>query len=173
MPYSYRDYIASVSEGWRGVGEAVRILVVLGAVITFICFFWILSFYSTIIIAKYIDDNSNSFIDIDDFDSDDNGADIEESNDNSRDPTIPLSNRGGIPLNTIDEEDKGLIFGLIPKKTKGGTGILLIRQRIQGLYQLDRRDSLFKVIKDLGSYTLLYIRLEKRLFQADRFLALL
>jgi hypothetical protein len=58
-------------------------------------FFWILSFYSTLIIAEYIDDNSDSFIDIDDFDSDDDGADIEELNDNNRDPTIPLSNKKG------------------------------------------------------------------------------
>ena len=113
-------------------------------------FFWILSFYSTLIIAEYIDDNRDSFIDIDDFDSDDDGADIEELNDNNRDPTIPLSNRGGTPLNTIDEEEEGPIFGPTPKKTGRGTGILSIGQRIQGLYQLDRGDPLFKVIEDSG-----------------------
>jgi hypothetical protein len=100
--------------------------------------------------AEYIDDNSDSFVDIDDFDSDDDGADIEEPNDNDGDPTIPLSNRGGTPLNTIDEEDEGPIFGPAPKKTGRGTGILSIRQRIQGLYQLDRGDPLFKVIEDSG-----------------------
>ena len=84
--------------------------------------------------AEYIDDNGDSFVDIDDFDSDDNGADIEEPDDNDGDPTIPLSNIGGTPLNTIDEEDKGPIFGPIPKKTGRGTGILSIGQRIQGLY---------------------------------------
>jgi hypothetical protein len=84
--------------------------------------------------AEYINDNGNSFVNIDDFDLDDDGADIEEPNDNDRDPTIPLSNRGGTPLNTIDEEDEGPIFGPAPKKTRRGTGILLIRQRIQGLY---------------------------------------
>jgi hypothetical protein len=80
--------------------------------------------------AEYINDNGDSFVDIDDFDSDDDGADIKEPNDNNRDPTIPLSNRGGTPLNTIDEEDEGPIFGPTPKKTRRGTGILLIRQRI-------------------------------------------
>jgi hypothetical protein len=126
----------------------VRIPVVLSTVITFICFFWILFFYSTLIITEYINDNSDSFIDIDDFDSDDDGADIEEPNDNDKDPIIPLSNRGDTPLNTIDKEEEGLIFSLILKKTRRGTGILLIKQRIQGLYQLDRRDPFFKVIKD-------------------------
>jgi hypothetical protein len=79
-----------------------------------------------VIMAKYIDDNGDSFVDINDFDSDDNGADIKEPDDNNRDPTIPLSNIGGTPLNTIDEEDKGPIFSPIPKKTGRGTGILLI-----------------------------------------------
>jgi hypothetical protein len=86
------------------------------------------------IITKYINDNSDSFIDIDDFNSDDDGANIKEPNDNDGDPTIPLSNRGGTPLNTINKEDEGPIFGPAPKKTRRGTGILLIRQRIQGLY---------------------------------------
>ena len=90
-------------------------------------FFWILSFYSTLIIAEYINDNSDSFIDIDDFDSDDDGADIKEPNDNDGDPTIPLSNKGGTPLNTIDEEEEGLIFSLILKKTRRGTGIFSIK----------------------------------------------
>jgi hypothetical protein len=87
-----------------------------------------------VIIAEYIDNNSDSFINIDDFNLDDNGADIKEPDDNNRDPTILLSNIGGTPLNTINEEDKGPIFGPISKKTRRGTGILLIRQRIQGLY---------------------------------------
>jgi hypothetical protein len=79
------------------------------------------------IIAEYINDNSNSFVNIDDFDLDNNGANIEELNDNNGDPIILLSNRGGIPLNIINKEDKGPIFGPILKKTRRGTGILLIR----------------------------------------------
>jgi hypothetical protein len=84
--------------------------------------------------AKYINNNSNSFVNINDFDLDDDGANIKELNDNNKDPTIPLSNRGGTPLNTINKEDKGLIFGPILKKTRRETGILLIKQRLQGLY---------------------------------------
>jgi hypothetical protein len=80
--------------------------------------------------AKYINNNGNSFININNFDSDDNKANIKEPDDNDGDPTIPLSNIGGTPLNTINEEDKGPIFGPIPKKTRRGTGILSIGQRI-------------------------------------------
>jgi hypothetical protein len=80
--------------------------------------------------AEYIDDNSDSFININDFDLDDDGANIKEPDDNNRDPTIPLSNIGGTPLNTIDEEDEGPVFGPILKKTRRGTGILSIGQRI-------------------------------------------
>jgi hypothetical protein len=54
--------------------------------------------------AKYIDDDGDSFVDIDGFVSDDNGANIREPNDNNGDPTIPLSNA---TLETIFEEDKG------------------------------------------------------------------
>jgi hypothetical protein len=56
-------------------------------------------------------------------------------------------------LETIEEEDKEddrPELGPKPKKTRRGTGILTIRQRIQGLYQLDQGDPLFKVIKDSG-----------------------
>jgi hypothetical protein len=83
-----------------------------------------------VIMAEYIDDNGNSFVNINDFNSDDDGANIKEPDDNDRDPIIPLSNIGGTPLNTIDKEDKGPIFGPIPKKTGRGTRILSIRQRI-------------------------------------------
>jgi hypothetical protein len=82
-----------------------------------------LSFYPMVIMAKYFDDNGDSFVDINDFDLDDAGANIKEPDDNNRDPTIPLSNIGGIPLNTIDEEDEGPVFGPIPKKTRRGTRI--------------------------------------------------
>jgi hypothetical protein len=100
--------------------------------------------------AEYIDDDGDSFVNIDDFDSDDDGADIREPNDNNGDPTIPLSDT---PLETIFEEHEGEDrpeFGPQPKKTGRGTGILSIGQRIQGLYQLERGDPLFKVIKDFG-----------------------
>ena len=76
-------------------------------------FILLLSFYSAVIIddSEFIDDNGDSFIDIDEFDSDDDGADIEEPNDNNKDLIILLSNIKGTLLNTIDEEDKGRIFG--------------------------------------------------------------
>ena len=66
-------------------------------------FFWILSFYSTLIIAEYIDDNSDSFIDIDDFDSEDEGTDVDELKDDDADLIILLSNT---LLKTIIEEDE-------------------------------------------------------------------
>jgi hypothetical protein len=80
--------------------------------------------------AKYINNNSNSFININDFNLDDDGANIKEPDNNNRDPTILLFNIRGTPLNTINKEDKGPIFSSILKKTKRGTRILLIRQRI-------------------------------------------
>jgi len=58
-----------------------------------------------VIMAKYINNNSDSFININDFDLDNNRA-------------------------TINEEDKGPIFSPILKKTRRGTRILLIGQRI-------------------------------------------
>jgi hypothetical protein len=142
----------------------VRILVVL-VFPEYYLFILLLPLYLVVIIddSEFIDDNGDSFINIDEFDSDDDGADIKEPNDNDRDPTIPLSNIQGTPLDTIDEEDEGPIFGPIPKKTRRGTGILSIGQRIQGLYRLDRGDPVFKVIKDSGVSKLLYIRLERRL----------
>jgi hypothetical protein len=99
----------------------------LGAITIFICLFWLLFFYSIVIIAKYIDNNSNSFVNIDDFNLDNNGANIEEPNNYNKDPTILLSNIGGTPLNIINEEDKGPIFSLILKKTRRGIKILLIK----------------------------------------------
>jgi hypothetical protein len=127
----------------------VRILVVL-VFPEYYLFILLLSLYLAVIIddSEFINDNSDSYINIDEFDSDDNRADIKEPNNNNRDPTIPLSNIQGTPLDTIDEEDKGPIFSPIPKKTRRGTGILSIKQRIQGLYQLNHRDPVFKVIKD-------------------------
>ena len=53
--------------------------------------------------ANYIDDNGDSFVDIDDFDSEDEGADLNCPEDDDSDPTIPLSST---PLGTILEEDE-------------------------------------------------------------------
>jgi hypothetical protein len=52
--------------------------------------------------AEYIDDNGDSFVDIDDFDSEEEGADLDCPEDDDSDPTIPLSNT----LGTIIEEDE-------------------------------------------------------------------
>jgi hypothetical protein len=61
--------------------------------------------------AKYIDNNGDSFININDFNSEEEGADLDCLDDDDSDPTIPLSNT---PLDTILEEDKegdGLVYG--------------------------------------------------------------
>jgi hypothetical protein len=77
----------------------VRILVVL-VFPEYYLFILLLPLYLVVIIddSEFIDDNGDSFINIDEFDSDDDGADIKEPNDNDRDPTIPLSNIQGTPL---------------------------------------------------------------------------
>jgi hypothetical protein len=80
-----------------------------------------------VIMTKYINDNSDSFININDFDLDNNRANIKEPDDYNKDPTILLSDIGGTPLNTINKEDKGPIFSPVLKKTGRGTRILLIR----------------------------------------------
>jgi hypothetical protein len=53
--------------------------------------------------TEYIDDNGDSFVDINDFDLEDEGADVNELEDDNADPTIPLSNT---PLDIIIEEDE-------------------------------------------------------------------
>jgi hypothetical protein len=53
--------------------------------------------------ANYINDNRDSFVDINDFDLEDEGADLNYLEDDNSDPTIPLSST---PLGTILEEDK-------------------------------------------------------------------
>jgi hypothetical protein len=53
--------------------------------------------------AKYINNNGDSFVNINNFDLEGEGADLECLKDNNSDPTIPLSNT---PLETILEEDK-------------------------------------------------------------------
>jgi hypothetical protein len=96
--------------------------------------------------ATPFDNSDDSFINIDDFDLDNKGADIREPDDDNADLTLPLS---ATPLETIkEEEDNGPKLGPKPKKTRRGTVTLTIGQRIQGLYQLDRGDPFFKVIKD-------------------------
>jgi hypothetical protein len=52
--------------------------------------------------AEYIDDNGDSFVDINDFDLEEEGADLDCLEDDDSDPTIPLSNT----LGTIIEEDE-------------------------------------------------------------------
>jgi len=56
-----------------------------------------------VIIAEYIDDNGDSFVNINDFDSEEEGADLNCPEDDDFDPIIPLSNT---PLGTIIEEDE-------------------------------------------------------------------
>jgi hypothetical protein len=61
--------------------------------------------------ANYIDDNGDSFVDIDDFDLEDEGANLNCLEDNDSDPTILLSST---PLGTILEEDEeadGPVYG--------------------------------------------------------------
>jgi hypothetical protein len=53
--------------------------------------------------AEYINNSEDSFVDINDFDLEEEGADLECLEDDNSDPTIPLSNT---PLGTIIEEDK-------------------------------------------------------------------
>jgi hypothetical protein len=53
--------------------------------------------------TEYIDDNRDSFIDIDDFDSEDEGTDVDELKDDDADLIILLSNT---LLKTIIEEDE-------------------------------------------------------------------
>jgi hypothetical protein len=45
-----------------------------------------------ILLNTLLDNDYNGFVDIDEYDSDDEGADVREPNDNDCDPTIPLSN---------------------------------------------------------------------------------
>ena len=53
--------------------------------------------------AEYIDDNGDSFIDIDDFNSKDKRADVDELDNNDSDLIISLSNT---LLRTIIKEDE-------------------------------------------------------------------
>jgi hypothetical protein len=75
--------------------------------------------------ATPFDNSDDSFVDIDDFDSEDKGADVREPDDNNANPTLPLLDT---PLETIEEEeeDNGPELGLKLKKGWRGTGILTI-----------------------------------------------
>ena len=78
--------------------------------------------------AKYINNNGDSFVNIDDFNLEEQGADLKCPEDDDSDPTILLSNT---PLGTIIEEDeKGDRPIYSPQQKRG----LFIRQRIQALY---------------------------------------
>jgi hypothetical protein len=89
-----------------------------------------LFFYFIIILTEYINNNSNSFINIDDFNLDNNRANIKEPDNYNKDLIISLFNIKSTFLNIINNEDKRPIFNSILKKTKRGIKILLIRQRI-------------------------------------------
>jgi hypothetical protein len=86
----------------------------------------IIVFYLTVNIATSFNSNNNSFVNLDDFNSDDEGANVREPDHNNNNPIIPLSN---IPLKTIFKEDKEdkPEFGPKPKKIRRGTEILTIK----------------------------------------------
>ena len=77
--------------------------------------------------AEYIDDNGDSFVDINDFDSEEEGADLDCLEDDDSDPTIPLSNTLGTIIEEDEEGDRP-IYGPQQKRE------LSIRQRIYALY---------------------------------------
>jgi hypothetical protein len=77
--------------------------------------------------ATPFDNSDNSFVNINDFDLDNEGANIREPDDDDTDPILPLL---ATPLETIeeeDEEDNGPKLGPKPKKTGRGTVTLTIR----------------------------------------------
>jgi hypothetical protein len=92
-------------------------------------FVLLLFFYLIVIInnSEFINNNSNSFINIDEFDLNDDRADIKESNNNDKDFIILLFNIRGTSLDIINKEDKRLIFSLILKKTERRIKILFIK----------------------------------------------
>jgi hypothetical protein len=107
MPYSYRGlcsvYKRRVKRGrWSSENTSSY-----NITISFSYFFYLLSFYLTIIIATPFNNNNNnnnnSFININNFDLEDKGADVKELNDYNTDLILLLLDT---PLETIKEEDK-------------------------------------------------------------------
>jgi hypothetical protein len=68
-----------------------------------------------VIMATPFNNSDNSFVDINDFDLEDKGADVREPDDDNADPTLLLLDT---PLETIkeEEEDNGLELGSELKK---------------------------------------------------------
>jgi hypothetical protein len=81
-----------------------------------------------VIIAEYINNNRDSFVNINNFDSEEEGTNLNYLKDNDSDLIIPLSNT---PLRTIIKEDKEEDRPIYSPQQKRG---LSIRQRIQALY---------------------------------------
>jgi hypothetical protein len=65
--------------------------------------------------ATSFNNNDNSFVDIDDFDSDDEGANVREPDPNDNDPIIPLSDT---PLKTILSNIKKMVLNLVLSQRK-------------------------------------------------------
>ena len=78
-----------------------------------------------VIIAKFINNNGNSFVNIKDFNLNNNGANIKEPDNNNKDLIILLFNIRNTSLNIINKKDKEPIFISIFKKTKRGTRIII------------------------------------------------
>jgi len=138
MPYSYRGP-NSVREqrvkrgNWSGENTSNY-----SAATSFNCFFYYYPFYSIAIIATPLNiplntlfnNNYNSFINIDEYNLNNKGADIKELNNNDYNFIILLSNIKGTPLNIIYKEEDKPKLGANLKKTKRGTITYNIRQRI-------------------------------------------
>ena len=81
----------------------MRIPVVIVLPYYLFCFLDYYPSYLVVIMAKYINDNGDSFVDINDFDSEEEGANLDYLDDDDSNPIILLLNT---PLDTILKEDK-------------------------------------------------------------------